>query len=410
MFLTNDTKYSIDNFKISTNKYFLTHFHADHYGGLTSKFVSIIYCSQTTANLAKKTFRIPEKHFKILELYEWHEIESMNYVMMIDANHCPGAGCFVFSLNKIFYFHCGDFRCSSEFYSQFKNNQKKEFEIVGLKRFLFPLKEKILETQYEEPITGKINEIHLIENVVDCQIKLPNYKHIMDLVYDSVFIDNTYEGFKDFETQSEAIFKLLRFIEKKLCDKNHLIKPKICFLFATYCIGKEKIFLSVAEYFNYTIYANKYKMDRLNCICESSRASLHFEIQNILENYGKPYKKSSNVFNRLTNNIESENQIRLVSMANIKTKLTEMTKDLEYDRVCLFVGTGWHNKIVYKTFVKESGRVIRSGIEIIYFPYSEHSSSEELLDFKKKIKAYKIINTVKNKHKIEHNEDFKTKK
>lgn len=479
MYLTSTVKYSIDNFKLVSNYYFLTHFHADHYQGLNNKFNSTIYCTQTTANLAMKTFRIKPKHFIILNLYTWHNIEPKRHVMLVDANHCPGAACFIFNLEGKFYFHCGDFRCSKEFYEQFSNNELLESKFILKKKATkdeiihsnFNLKkikiDEIVHVENKVNIknTGKsvqfdideytditesiyiknqcksennsdsevtfigerkrnfINSIsHTVENqfkyskieksLVNGNIKvanhqektnenfLPPYSHILSILYDSIFIDNTYEGFQNFKTQEETIHTLLRLIDKKLCSKNYLIKPKICFLFATYCVGKEKIFFTVAEYLDYTIYANNYKMERLNCISEEIRLKLHFQVDEILQNYNQSYKMSPDIFSRLTNKESNENQIRLVSMANIKSTLYDQTKDLKCDRVCIFIGTGWHEKTEYKNFIKSDGSIVKLGIEIIYFPYSEHSSSDELMRFKNVMKTKNIINTVKNKGKV----------
>lgn len=403
MFLTIKTKYSVDNFKLNTDRYFLTHFHADHYQGLTSKFNATIFCSQTTANLAMKAFGIKRERFVILQLYAWKEIEAGRFVMAVDANHCPGAVCFVLKIDGCFYLHCGDFRCSSEFYGQFKKALGENQNFIGIKKLarIEPSRETARSSTFSDvKECENIDVSHSITNKDNEFNNLPNYFQTMSLNYSAVFLDNTYEGFKPFATQKETIHNLLRVIDNKLSPKKYLIPPRFCFLFATYCVGKEKVFLTVAEHLNYSIYANKYKMERLNCICPVIRARLHNEIHELLDSFERPYTKSTNVFNRLTN-IQKINQIRLISMTQINSdKLHEITKDLECDRVCLFVGTGWHNKIEYKNLIRCDGRVIKSGIEIVYFPYSEHSSSDELVEFKKRIKSEMIINTVRDKGKV----------
>lgn len=49
--------------------WFLTHFHYDHYGGLTKAFnQGIIYCSQVTARLVKTILKVPEERLVALPL------------------------------------------------------------------------------------------------------------------------------------------------------------------------------------------------------------------------------------------------------------------------------------------------------------------------------------------------------
>eukprot|EP00884_Botryococcus_braunii_P001941 jgi/Botrbrau1/11748/Bobra.0195s0073.1 len=49
--------------------WFLTHFHADHYQGLTSKFQSgLLYCTKITANLVQLRLKVPVKCIRIVTL------------------------------------------------------------------------------------------------------------------------------------------------------------------------------------------------------------------------------------------------------------------------------------------------------------------------------------------------------
>ncbi|KAM0685519.1 DNA cross-link repair 1A protein [Conglomerata obtusa] len=104
----------------------------------------------------------------------------------------------------------------------------------------------------------------------------------------------------------------------------------------------------------------------------------------------------NNVFNRCTIK-QSNNQIELISMMHTnKFKIQEICKKYKEDRICVIIGSGWNNKTVYYDHIKENGSFMKNGIELIYLPYSEHSSNEELINFRNKMKYHKIINTVKN--------------
>lgn len=127
---------SVDAFKYGAiegcTAYFLTHFHSDHYSGLTSKWThGPIYCSAITARLVEKHLRVPMAWLHVLPASERFTIPDTGGVTVqcLDANHCPGATMFVFegvqtvrllphgtpsrwlgSARVFRYLHCGDFR------------------------------------------------------------------------------------------------------------------------------------------------------------------------------------------------------------------------------------------------------------------------------------------------------------
>ncbi|KAI0176364.1 DRMBL-domain-containing protein [Hypoxylon sp. FL1284] len=101
------------------NAYFLSHFHSDHYIGLTANWShGPIYCSKVTGSLVKSQLRTAAKWVKELEFEETVEIPGTEgaTVTMIPANHCPGSSLFLFEKNigrgpkKQRILHCGDFR------------------------------------------------------------------------------------------------------------------------------------------------------------------------------------------------------------------------------------------------------------------------------------------------------------
>jgi DNA cross-link repair 1A protein len=78
-----------------TQNHFLTHFHSDHYGGITKAWNSgTIYCSVATANLVNQQLGIDRKWLHPLPMLTPVVIESRGKpvtVTPLDANHCPGA-------------------------------------------------------------------------------------------------------------------------------------------------------------------------------------------------------------------------------------------------------------------------------------------------------------------------------
>lgn len=91
--------------------HFLTHFHADHYGGLTKRFsAGIIFCSAVTARLVTLRLGVPRALLRILQIGEAQTIDGVR-VTALDANHCPGAVMLLFGLRDGRHvLHTGDMR------------------------------------------------------------------------------------------------------------------------------------------------------------------------------------------------------------------------------------------------------------------------------------------------------------
>lgn len=101
--------------------YFLSHFHSDHYIGLTSSWChGPIYCSHVTANLVRQQLRVDPKWVFDLDFDQKMEVPETGgvEVTMIPANHCPGSSLYLYEkvivkgphpkLQRVL--HCGDFR------------------------------------------------------------------------------------------------------------------------------------------------------------------------------------------------------------------------------------------------------------------------------------------------------------
>ncbi|KAL1901798.1 DNA cross-link repair protein PSO2/SNM1 [Sporothrix stenoceras] len=99
--------------------YFLSHFHSDHYIGLTAKWChGPIYCSKVTASLVRSQLGTAAQYVVALDFEETVDVPGIPdvRVTMIPANHCPGSSLFLFEktmqptgrVHRIL--HCGDFR------------------------------------------------------------------------------------------------------------------------------------------------------------------------------------------------------------------------------------------------------------------------------------------------------------
>jgi hypothetical protein len=78
--------------------FFLSHFHSDHYTGLSRAFrAGTIFCSRATASLAQLSLGVPAERFQVLPLNKRVTVDGVG-VTLVDANHCPGAVMFIFDL------------------------------------------------------------------------------------------------------------------------------------------------------------------------------------------------------------------------------------------------------------------------------------------------------------------------
>ncbi|KAE9595182.1 hypothetical protein Lal_00009269 [Lupinus albus] len=207
-----NTRFLVDAFTTTTSSsffYFLSHFHSDHYSGLSSNWShGIIYCSATTARLLIQILNIPPSFVVPLPLRQPLDIDGAQ-VTLLDANHFPGAVQFLFNIPTGERFvHTGDFRfCKS----------------------------MILEPSLA-PFIGA----------------------------DAVFLDTTYCNPKFvFPSQDESIEYIVDVIERVRVQCHD---DNVLFLVATYVIGKEKILLELARRFNRKIHVDARKMEVLRVL------------------------------------------------------------------------------------------------------------------------------------------------
>ena len=104
--------------------YFLSHFHSDHYIGLTASWChGPIYCSRVTGNLVRQQLRVDPKWVVDLDWETPTDVPGTGgvQVTMIPANHCPGSSLFLYEKRlggggngrpprQQRVLHCGDFR------------------------------------------------------------------------------------------------------------------------------------------------------------------------------------------------------------------------------------------------------------------------------------------------------------
>lgn len=241
-----------------TNAYFLSHFHSDHYIGLSSSWNhGPIYCSRVTANLCRRQLRVDPQYIKELEYEKRTEVPGAGgaTVTMIDANHCPGSSLFLFEktissprgARRQRILHCGDFRASAKHlrHPLLSVAKKNRIDIC------------YLDTTYLNPKYAFPPQTQVIEACMELCVSLDKeVEESKELGFGESRKDGG--GIEKF-TISKASTNEASGSESE--DSANVITPpvrtkgKLLVVVGTYSIGKERICMGIAQALNCKIYA-----------------------------------------------------------------------------------------------------------------------------------------------------------
>lgn len=244
---------SVDAFNYKPHElirqYFLSHFHSDHYGGITKRWSlertidsKIIYCSSITARLLTIRFNIDPKFIfdmendkrYIVQCYTDGDIEHGGklsedtlpglYVTLIDANHCPGAVIFLFESvpfrgEATFYLHCGDFRINA---TMLNHPLLAQFHLNGSRK----LAKVYLDTTYMNPSYNFPKQEQVCSSIAN---------FVSDIVENKEMTKDSFGK----SLQS----RITQFLSSSTPQK----KKKCLVLVGTYLIGKERIAMSILK-------------------------------------------------------------------------------------------------------------------------------------------------------------------
>ncbi|XP_060884299.1 DNA cross-link repair 1A protein [Labrus mixtus] len=308
------TKFAIDAFNYGDipgiTAYFLTHFHSDHYGGLTKKSTFPIYCNKITGNLVKSKLKVAEQYVHILPMNTKVTVEGVK-VILLEANHCPGAAMLLFFLSDgQTVLHTGDFRADPS-----------------------------MET-YPELLSCRVQTLYLDTTYCSPEYTFPKQQEVIN------FAANT-------------AFELVT------------LNPRTLVVCGSYSIGKEKVFLALAEVLGSKVCLSRDKYNTMCCL-ESEQVRQHITTD---------WKAA---------------QVHVLPMMQLNfNKLRDYLARFSslYDQLVAFKPTGW-------TFSKQVDSVediqpeISGNISIYGIPYSEHSGFLELKRFVQWLQPLKIIPTV----------------
>ncbi|KAL2769244.1 DNA cross-link repair 1A protein, partial [Daubentonia madagascariensis] len=202
------TGFTVDAFQYGLvegcTAYFLTHFHSDHYAGLSKHFTFPVYCSKITGNLLKNKLHVQEQYIHPLPMDTECIVNGVK-VVLLDANHCPGAVMILFYLpNGTVVLHTGDFRA---------NPSMERSLLAGQKVHVL-----YLDTTYCSP-----------------EYTFPSQQEVIQFAINTAF---------------EAV----------------TLNPRALVVCGTYSIGKEKVFLAIADVLGSKVGMSQEKYKTLQCL------------------------------------------------------------------------------------------------------------------------------------------------
>ena len=396
------------------NAYFLSHFHSDHYIGLTSSWShGKIYCSHITANLVRQQLRVDPKWVVDLDWEQKVEVPGTQgvYVTMIPANHCPGSSLYLFEKSidppknapshakprTQRVLHCGDFRACPAHIAHPQLAPETVDSITGKLRH-----QKIdvcyLDTTYLSPKYAFPSQEDVIAACADMCVSLSKEK--VDEKDDYEIMKRERAGSamtkfvgKDSKSENTDTESTLHSGDSTL-DKQKKSRGQLLVVVGTYSIGKERICLGIARALDSLIYAPPSKQR----ICAALKdvelnkrltsdplaASVHmtplFEIRaetlsEYLETYGGHFSRAVGF---------------RPSGWNYRPPGSRSTEAPTVQQV--LYSPGWKSNYSMKNLYPQRGSSSKAAVYGV--PYSEHSSFRELSMFVCGLRIDKVIPTV----------------
>ena len=337
------TSFTVDSFHAALSDpgcttFFLTHFHADHYGGLRKSTLpngARVVCSAVTARLVRSELSVPDEFLHIVDIGKRKTFKDNGNdvtAWFFDANHCPGAMIILFyvSNTKRWVLHTGDCRFEKELFS----SHTKLAEVIA---------------------NSKLDYMHLDTTYCDPRYVFPPQEVVISQVIDAARAENA------------------------------RTKGRCLFFFGTYSIGKERVFVAVAEALDLHIFAGARKRKLLEKIDMP-------QISKRLVN--KPTDARIHV---VPMNALSPDGLRGYAKTN-KLNTTFIGRGL----AIVFRPTGWSFNRTGDGFGKTNRQKDQA---IVYdVSYSEHSSYDELRAFVAWAKPARLIPTVNARSKTQADE------
>ncbi|KAK2748761.1 hypothetical protein FQN57_000342 [Myotisia sp. PD_48] len=392
---------SVDAFRYGAiegcSAYFLTHYHSDHYGGLTASWShGPIFCSRITASLIKQQINVKSEMIVELEFEVRTEVPRTNgvHVTMIPANHCPGSSLFLFEKNIMKgqnpsthrILHCGDFRATPQ-HIQHHLLRPNGHDTTSNQSAQQRLDVCYLDTTYLNPKYAFPDQQDVI-SACSQLCKSLNQGHHDTLATARKRLGIKIKSLSPRMDEQRSIENVSRGLNsKETCDR-------LLIVIGTYSIGKERICIGIAQALKSKIYASAKKQRILRSLEDEELSGL------------------------LTLN-PLEAQVHMQSLMDMRTAtLSEYLNSFKphFARIVGFRPTGWNYRppagriidspSVFAVLHSDAWKAPFSAQDLIpqrgsnkeiscySVPYSEHSSFRELTMFCCALRISRIIPTV----------------
>ncbi|KAF2088290.1 DRMBL-domain-containing protein [Saccharata proteae CBS 121410] len=391
--------------------YFLSHFHSDHYIGLTASWNhGPIYCSRVTANLVKQQLRVDPKWVIGLEFEQEAEVPGTNgvKVIMIPANHCPGSSLFLFekAIGKSKnpktqrVLHCGDFRACRA-HVEHPLLRPDVMDTVSGKTRQQKIDVCYLDTTYLNPKYAFPSQEEVIKACADMCVSLNKVRADDSDGWEQMKRNRAGEGMVKFVRKGSDIKEEETPVDDDLSvpqptspSSPSKTRGKLLVVVGTYSIGKERICLGIARAMNSKIYAPPAKQricaaledPELNArLTKNPReAQIHmtplFEIRaDTLDDYLKDYRDT---FTRAVGFRPSGWNYRPPNSRFVESPAVSS----------VLHSANWKSSYGMKELVPQRGSTARASCFGV--PYSEHSSFRELTMFCCALRIDKVVPTV----------------
>lgn len=252
--------------------YFLSHFHSDHYIGLSKSWChGPIYCSRPTANLVRQQLRVDPKWLVDLDFETTSEVPDTGgvHVTMLHANHCPGSSLFLFEKNfgtgpnvrKQRILHCGDFRASPD-----------------------QIKHPLLRPDPLNPVTGQAQQQRIDSCYLDTTYLSPKYgfpgQEDVITACSELCVRLSQEAGVGLDLEKPGAGGLMNKFLSTATGKDDTAEPRpqtggrLLVVIGTYSIGKERICMGIARALGSKIFANPQKQRICSCLEDPELSAL----------------------------------------------------------------------------------------------------------------------------------------
>ncbi|OAQ84273.1 DNA repair protein Pso2/Snm1 [Purpureocillium lilacinum] len=383
--------------------YFLSHFHSDHYIGLTASWRhGPIYCSKVTGSLVKQQLRTASKWVVELEFEKTYPVPGTGAtVTMIPANHCPGSSLFLFQkpmgngpnprMSRIL--HCGDFRACPDHVGHPLLKPDVVDSLSG-KTKQQSINTCYLDTTYLNPRYSFPPQEDVIKACADLCASMSPDPNCKDDVWERSQRENGVQAVSKYFQSDKGP------AASESADSRAGPKQRLLVVCGTYSIGKERICIAIAQALGSKIFATPGKMKicqqlddpELSSLLTSNPIEAQVHMQSLMEiraetlsDYLTSYKPH---FSRIVGFRPSGWNFRPTNGKAVGANTSPSSIPTQQ----ILHGKGWRTRFGYKDFVAQRGSTKES--MCFGVPYSEHSSFRELAMFLMSLRIEKVIPTV----------------